>query len=165
MRAKFEDVPIEQAVGIEISGPDCCADCRGHYHESGEPRSNLPQVRITRLEREEAGWYARGLDKVLPPHGESARAPVPCPMCGNMYGAIMRVIPIECVAYECPMCGADNTLRYDMLAINRNSAAGFDFEVAIVCNKCSRRDSFVKLVEHLAAVSKLEITLAGVKLL
>ena len=72
-------------------------------------------------------------------------------------------IPIETSEFHCPTCSEIETLEYLIQRIAKGPD-GFEFEVLIQCNRCSKKRSLKKLLKSLMDVVKLEIKPTGIVL-
>ena len=89
---------------------------------------------MTSVERVEEGWKLSGR--------------VHCPACFDAIALLQKHIPIETSAFHCPSCNEIETLEYILQKIAEGSA-GFEFEVRIQCNRCSKKRSLKKLLKSL----------------
>lgn len=99
------------------------------------------------------GWQLSGKGLV--------QAECHCPICGMMYTAAEKMIPIECGSYLCPNCKGAEYLEYKVCKIERVEG-DFTFKAEISCKKCNRKNYLSSVLKRIFNIKKLEIKTTGV---
>lgn len=121
---------LEPVGAIESAEVGSCRSCAGNIVALDWPADD--RVRIMNISQVGDGWLANG-----------RRVSAQCEICGMVYEAISRSIPIECGSYECPRCGPGSVLKVEVLRLDYHDPY-YDFTAALTCKKCSRRRRFRK---------------------
>jgi hypothetical protein len=137
---------VKQGIVVTSSG----LYCQAHTQHYG-PAYN---VKITTIKSSDDGWIAKGGGK---------QVYMRCMMvgCSDMAESIMHAIPIQCAAFPCTTCGQTQNLKYEIRSIEANKSA-FEFEVSIICGKCSKKRSIKKMLKKLLEIIKIEVKPTGI---
>lgn len=130
---------------IRIISPSACRMCG--FAQSYE-------IMITSLSSNDTGWIAKGKGKQI------SRT---CPHCGQIYNAILNIIPIYCQDIPCPKCGMSQELHYTINKITTNEQI-FNFVVEIKCAKCNKTNKIKKVISEFFSRIKIIIGPLGIKI-
>lgn len=124
-----------------------CHYCKTHYDSD---------VMVLTIEQDvNSGWNLRGKGEI---HTKCS-----CPVCGMMYTAVNRMIPIECDSYLCPTCNESSNLEYNVYKIERvQDSNDFTFKANITCKKCHNKKTLTKVIKKILNIKKIEIKLTGI---
>jgi hypothetical protein len=119
-------------------------------------RSATPpfKVVITSIKSNEDGWIAKG-------KGRKIHRRCRCAGCHMMYEAMMKSIPIQTAPFPCSTCGDIQNFEYKVQGIETDRES-FQFEVSIVCHKCSKKQSLKKILKKLFEIVKVEVKPTGI---
>ena len=126
-----------------------CENCWYLLHEKGlrEPA----KVRILEISEIDSGWLASG--HVAWHH---------CELCGGIYRALTRYIPIECAEYECRHCGPKSRMAVRVVKLSFANP-GYLFVATLTCERCKKRQRFQRLLRPLWAVKRVKVGPTGVE--
>jgi hypothetical protein len=112
------------------------------------------RIQISSMESAEDSWIAQGKGVLVMTTGE-------CFLCGAMYEAIMKAIPIDCQPFRCPKCNELEHLEYKISKIDVKDWS-FEFKVEIRCTRCRNKTSMKKIIKQILAILKIEIGSSGI---
>jgi hypothetical protein len=146
----MDENPLMQLVVIAPTG---CYSPSCNYREKVPYEIKIEEIRITSIKADEKGWLAKGKGNAIVRRH--------CPMCHQIYEAILHEVPILCESFTCPNCGKSETLHYRINSIEADKEA-FEFEVVIECKTCSKKRSLKKMIKGLLEIVKLEVGPLGI---
>ncbi|HII90790.1 MAG TPA: hypothetical protein HA262_01090 [Methanosarcina sp.] len=124
-------------------------------HFYGRGCSNIPNINIKNLfikQMTEDSWLVRGA-------GEG---------CYLNYSQVSRSIisdlKVQCEDISCPTCKRKEKLNYEIKELNIRNHNSFAFKAEIICEKCSKRRSLKKIIDNVANIKKLKISLTGIEI-
>jgi hypothetical protein len=112
------------------------------------------KVVVTSIESDDGGWTAKGKGRII---NRRCR----CPRCKMIYETVMKAIPIQTAPFPCPTCGELQDFEYKVQSIEADRES-FQFEVSIVCGKCSKKRSLKKILKKLFEIIKVEVKPTGI---